>query len=90
MTIQEIGEQRQKEIAEGEDYNTAFPLYVVYSSTRKMGDRDRADTHCFTRQAANEYMVMNRHNLKKPYIIVEHIPAKNVEMRAIIEMLGGK
>jgi hypothetical protein len=50
-------------------------------------DVDEFDQVCFTRQGAEEYIQRNRHNLKKPYIYVEHINRRNEEMRAVRDFL---
>ena len=49
---------------------------------------DRFITFAFIRADALEYIEKDKHNLNNPKIFVHHIPNKNQEVLAILDMLG--
>jgi hypothetical protein len=85
--IEAIKVQRQKEIEQGLNAATAYPLYIVYE---KIGKKEKFVTLCFTRKAASDFIDAERHNLNKPKIYVEYAERRNTELRAILEILGDK
>lgn len=54
----------------------------------KVGHHDRFITVCFTRQAAEDFIKRERHNLNNPRIWVAFIPWRNFELREIGVMFG--
>lgn len=56
----------------------------------RAGYHDVFKTCCFTYEAAEEYIRLERHNLIKPYIYVECMPRRNEQMMKLAEIFGDK
>lgn len=74
--------------------HAALERYRAYFSAEPRGwqrtayiERNRFAMACFTREAAEDYIRRNRHNMKRPHIFVEHIPYRNWEMKTIRDFL---
>ena len=69
---------------EGEDE----PL--TYRPVLKMSHHDRFITVCFTREAAEQFIKHERHNLSDPRIYVHGIPRRNIELVELGKLFGDK
>jgi hypothetical protein len=63
---------------------------LTYRSVLKMSHHDRFVTVCFTREAAEQFIKLERHNLKDPRIYVHGIPRRNVQLVELGKLFGDK
>lgn len=54
----------------------------------KEGYHDRFITVCFTREAAEQFIKDEKHNLEKPRIYVHYAGRRNYQLQDILELLG--
>ncbi len=61
-----------------------------YTPVVRVGFHDRFVTCCFTRQAAEEFIEAEKHNLTNPQIWVHNIKRRNIEMVELGKLFGDK
>ncbi len=59
-----------------------------YNPVVKKSFHDRFVTVCFTRQAAEEFIKMEGHNLNNPRIYVFGVPRRNIQLTQIVKLMG--
>lgn len=58
-------------VAEQDNRSTSEPMFIVRDTSRYGGEGRTVEAVCFTQAAADEYIRVNRHNLREPYVYVE-------------------
>ncbi len=77
-----------------EDWNESITVIdgygeeCEYGPVLKVSQHDRFVTFTFTREAAEDFIAIDRHNLRNPRIWVDHIPYKNIELTEVCKLLG--
>lgn len=64
--------------------------FIEYTPVVRVGFHDRFVTCCFTRQAAEEFIEREKHNLSNPRIWVHGIERRNIQMVELGQLLGDK
>lgn len=63
---------------------------LTYRPVLRVSHHDRFVTVCFTREAAEWFIKLERHNLKDPRIYVHAIPRRNLQLLELGRLLGDK
>jgi len=65
-----------------------YEYYTTFRPALRRFKHDRFETVCFTRKSAEEFIKMERHNLKNPKIYVHACERRNLEMMEMLKLLG--
>ena len=95
----EFSDEQIKEIMNFDDYNISnLENSDVYAIEQLIADMDykivyyRIDntkiiTYCYTEDAANQFISNNKHNMHDPFVYVNYLDDRNVEMNKIRDII---